>query len=273
MTRVSTLSIAVTSLLVFGVSFAVLSPSAAQAACSRWDVSGDWHFVQTNGYSPRFTLRQTETGIQGDAFYAVTAEPSGPPGFQTGNEPLTAKASVDGALNGDSFKVTAYWDDGTTGIYTGTIGPQGRIEGSTYDAQHPQSMANWHSDRTAKCLTSAGGTSAGGVSPSSTTPPIVGGSAPANSDALCTEYAATAVKQSNENVAMRCGFAGPRWDSNAANHLNWCRAVDPALQVSENAARTQDLERCREMAQKAEDLGVVRELPGGTGNVFKQMKP
>ena len=153
MTRIGTLSIALTIWIVFAA-----EPSAAQAACSRWDVSGAWRFFQSNGYVAKFNLQQTATGIQGEA-RTLTHE-----GFHSAEQ----TGSVDGALHGDSFKVTVYWHTGAIGVYTGTIGPQGRIEGTTYDAALPGSMASWRSDRTAKC---ADVTSAGGVSPSSTTPP------------------------------------------------------------------------------------------------------
>jgi hypothetical protein len=148
--------------IVFVVLFAVLSPSAAQAACARWDMSGTWKFVQTNGTSPTFVLQQTPNGLQGRAEYTVFLGV-----FQT------VTASVDGALNGDALKVTAYWDNGTTGVYTGTVGPQGRIVGSTYDAQNPQSTANWYSDRTANCLPSAaGGPALGAIGGAIKPPPV-----------------------------------------------------------------------------------------------------
>lgn len=155
MIRIDPVSIALLGWIVLSV----FLPSAAQAACSQWDVNGEWVFVQTNNTSPLFTLQKTETGLQGSARYRYYDEDRG--------HFVDVSASVDGAINGDSFEVTAYWNNGTTGLYTGKIGLGGRIEGSTYDKQHPQVMANWYSDRTAKCLTGAGG-----VSPSSITPPV-----------------------------------------------------------------------------------------------------
>src|ERR1044071_41867 len=118
-------------------------PSAAQADCSGWDLSGDWAFVQTNGTSPTFTLHQTGTGLQGSAIYWYEYRNSG---FR-----LPIKASVDGMINGDSVEITAYWDNRTIGVYTAKIGPLGRLEGTTYDRQNPETIASWYSDRTAKC--------------------------------------------------------------------------------------------------------------------------
>src|SRR6185437_1625005 len=54
-----------------------------------------------------------------------------------------------------ALDITIYWTNQTTGVYTGKINAQGRITGTTYDAQHPQTIAAWHSDRTLKCLTGA----------------------------------------------------------------------------------------------------------------------
>ena len=168
MIRIGPVSIAPLGWIVFSVFFAVLLPSAVQAACSQWDVSGEWVFVQTNNTSPRFTLQRTETGLQGSASYSHWVEDAGCIGVNC-DHLETVRASVDATIEGNSFELTAYWNNGTTGLYTGKVGLGGRIEGSTYDKQHPQTMANWYSNRNAKCLTGAGG-----VSPSSTTPPAAG---------------------------------------------------------------------------------------------------
>ena len=117
--------------------------TTASSQCSHWDMSGEWTFVQTNGTSPQFTFRQTETGLQGSAVYYYEYNDSG--------YYFPVRGSVDGTLKGDSFEVTAYWDNGTTGVYTGKIGPQGRIEGTAYDKLHPQTRADWYSDHTARC--------------------------------------------------------------------------------------------------------------------------
>jgi hypothetical protein len=165
MIRIGQVSIALLGWIVFSV-FAVLLPSAAQAACSQWDVSGEWVFVQSNNTSPRFTLQQTGTGLQGSASYSHRVDENGCIGVNC-DHLETVSASVDGTIDGDSLEINAYWNNGTIGVYTAKIGSQGRIQGSGYDRLHPQTMANWYSDRTAKCLTGAGG-----VSPSSITPPV-----------------------------------------------------------------------------------------------------
>jgi hypothetical protein len=108
--------------------------------------------AQTNGTVVTADLQQTDTGIQGSAHYTVDHDD----GLFQGHNYYGVGGSVDGTLNGDSLDITIYWTNQTTGVYTGRINPQGRITGSTYDALHPQTMANWHSDRTLKCLSVAG---------------------------------------------------------------------------------------------------------------------
>jgi hypothetical protein len=125
-------------------------PVAAQA-CSQWDVSGQWTAVQSNGAKPNFSLQQSGSGIQGrandtyvhkDACVLVAC----------GDDYYNRPASVDGTINDNSIQLKAYWDNNTIGVYAGTIGSQGRIEGTTYDQRNPQSRAEWYSDRTMKCL-------------------------------------------------------------------------------------------------------------------------
>jgi hypothetical protein len=170
MIRIGGVSIALLGWIVFSVAFAMLLPSAAQAACSKWNVSGvAWTVSQTNGISAHFTLQQTGTDLQGSAQWFYQKEDGGI-GVNTSHL-ASVNGSVDGTINGDFFEVTVYWDNDTTGVYTGKIGPQGRMTGTTADKMNPHSVASFHNDQTFKCLASAGG-----VSPSSITPPVGGGS-------------------------------------------------------------------------------------------------
>lgn len=142
MLRTGRVSIGLLGWIVLSVSFATPQPSSAgvltpSGPCVQWDMSGEWTFVQSNNTSPVFKLMQTRSGLQGSASY--------------GAGPFAVSGSVDGTIKGDSFEVTAYWNNETTGVYSGTINPQGRITGRTYDAQHPNVMANWYSGRTATC--------------------------------------------------------------------------------------------------------------------------
>ena len=119
----------------------ILTPSSVEAGCSDWNATGEFTFVQTNGYNPTFKLNQTGSDIHGTAGY--------PHYYNPNSAPVTA--SVDGYIQGDNFEVTAYWNNGTAGVYSGRIGGRGRIEGSTYDKRHPDAMARWYSEPTLSC--------------------------------------------------------------------------------------------------------------------------
>jgi hypothetical protein len=131
---------------------ALALPGAALAACAQWDVNGPLDMVQSNGSVVNATLQRTSTGIQGDARYLVKRDD----GAFNGYNVYAVGGSLDGTIDGESFDLTIYWTNQTTGVYTGRINPQGRITGSTYDAQHPQTIANWYSGRTLTCLAAPG---------------------------------------------------------------------------------------------------------------------
>ena len=64
---------------------------------------------------------------------------------------------MDGAVafqpnQGNNVKFTITWDNGSGGIYTGQIDPNGFVSGRTADKWHPESTADWHMWNTAKCL-------------------------------------------------------------------------------------------------------------------------
>ncbi len=140
------------------ISFAMLLPSAAQAACSQWDVSyhnmpnESWRAMQSNGSKPLFHLEQTGTLLQGTAGYLK---------YNDGEYEGSVDGSVDGTIKGDFFDVTVYWEDGGVGGYTGTIGPTGRLTGTTVDKNNPRNVAKWYSNQPFKCLTSAAPPAAG----------------------------------------------------------------------------------------------------------------
>jgi hypothetical protein len=137
--------------IISGGLLALLAPGSVLAACAQWDVSGPLDLVQTNGTTVTANLHQTDTGIQGDARYEVERSD----GWLQGNNYYDVGGSVDGTIKGEELDITIYWTNQTTGVYAGRVNPQGRVTGSTYDALHPQTMANWHSDRTLKCVPAA----------------------------------------------------------------------------------------------------------------------
>jgi hypothetical protein len=53
------------------------------------------------------------------------------------------------------------------------------------------------------------------------------------------------LQQAKRNVAMRCGYSGPRWSLDANRHRKWCEEVGPAGWRAELKVRDQMLARCR----------------------------
>ena len=116
--------------------------AAAQAPCTQWDGGGIWHADQ-GSFNLRFNLQQTGTNLQGEGH--VYADQGA----------LVERGGVDGTINGNAIEITAYWRAATIGVYKGTIGPTGRIDGWTYDKSNPGSRARWFSNDRLKCLARA----------------------------------------------------------------------------------------------------------------------
>src|SRR5687767_2655063 len=216
--------------------------SAAEPECTQWDLNGEWKLVQTNETSPIFTLQQTPTGLQGSATYWYVHEDECIIVF-CGDDYYRVDGSVDGKVVGDDLEITAYWNNGTTGVYTGKIGQQGRVEGSTYDRQHPQVMARWYSDRTAKCLAGTTGT---------------GERIGTTSSALGTADAPVAVKAAGR---VRIGGAPP-----TPSTLTKCEAAEKARARNSPAAPGLEkqcaAERASGVSNAATATEAVRRNPG-----------
>ena len=148
MIRVGRVSIALSGWMVFCVAFAMLLPSAAQADCAQWDLSGHWEIRQTNGITVLMDLVQTGTDVHGAAAY----------GLRGGVGEFGAKVTgpVTGTVNGNSIQLTAEWNNAKGGEYTGGVGSDAFIGGSTRDQSHPEVVAGWRGNRAATCLVTAG---------------------------------------------------------------------------------------------------------------------
>ena len=255
-------SIAVAGWISVGV---MLPPPPVEAGCSGWNATGDFTFVQTNGYSPKFKLHQTGSDIHGTAEYI---------GIYYGTAHVPVTASVDGYIQGDNFEVTAYWNNDTAGVYSGRIGGQGRIEGSTYDKRHPDAMARWHSEPTLSCGPPVAAPASGPAAKwkekvksaddaTNPKPPIP----------YCDNYAASAVAAAKESLRLNCGFTGPRWSDAIGGHLNWCLSLggDRTVPSSEEAARDEGLGACR--AKIAARQKIITEQPAGATDRLFEMKP
>ena len=121
----------------------------AQGTCTYWEINGHWTIVQSNNTYVYVTLQKTRDGIEGSARYRYRTERG------VFNEIVRwywEEGSVDGSINGNSIELTVYWDDRKTGLYKGTITAQGRLQGSSYQQDDPETKAYWHSEARAKCL-------------------------------------------------------------------------------------------------------------------------
>jgi hypothetical protein len=270
------------------------SAAAAERECVQWKVPLPWIiFYQDNGFNVFIKPEADQTnGIRGQAEYR-TADGDKEYGL------------FEGHVTGKKIVFTVHWNNGAEGGYEGTISSQGYVDGFAYDKNVQGSNAGFKVSDLLVC--------AKWVAPPPPPPPPPGGTSapqpspdvimhqsheesstrasPSTIAARCSEYAKTAVKQNNENAALGCGFAGARWESNAADHENWCRAVSPDLPASETAARADALNDCRaQIALRGQidkkpnvPTGEVTKPvtpppyqplpPAGTGNLFKQMKP
>ena len=118
---------------------AVLLPSVASAGCLEWDLSGRWFLSQTNMASGDVVvvdfLPNFGNLLRGSAAFRITGSDR-----------------VDGRITGNSFSFTVPWAGiDSVGVYSGVIDDQGRIGGTSYDRNHPQTTAGWRGDRSAKC--------------------------------------------------------------------------------------------------------------------------
>jgi len=125
--------------------------AADEAACLSWRFPERFEAVQSNDTDVGLRLRLEGTDVLGSSSYLVeeAADTFSTPTYRS------ASGSVDGTLKGDDFNVTIYWSDGTIGVYTGKVGPRGRIEGSTFDRVHPETRATWYSNPTLICASRA----------------------------------------------------------------------------------------------------------------------
>jgi hypothetical protein len=112
----------------------------ANAACNQWDISGDWHLVQTNGADVSVKIQQDGQNLRGSADFW--------PGPKSGGGRI--RGDLDGSIEGNDLEFTVYWSQAgdSIGVYKGSINPRGRMEGSTYDRMNPRSTAVWHSSNT-----------------------------------------------------------------------------------------------------------------------------
>lgn len=118
------------------------SVGPAEAGCmGDWDLSGQWIFEQSNGYSVAFVIEQSGDRLSGAGNYVVP----GATNFFSGHILDTNYlGTISGSISGNSFGFLAKWYNGTTGEYVGVIDSLGNIAGTTFDRNSPSNQASWH---------------------------------------------------------------------------------------------------------------------------------
>lgn len=123
----------------------LLVPGAARAACREWEMPAKLNIIQSNRSMVELQLQPAEGGFVGKALNG-----------RDGAFISAIRGAVDGAVSGSNVQFTIHWHQSqsiinSTGMYTGTVGPQGRITGTTFDAVHPETTASWWSDGVLQC--------------------------------------------------------------------------------------------------------------------------
>ena len=76
--------------------------------------------------------------------------------------------------------------------------------------------------------------------------PLAAHPAAADANLNCDAYAGAAVAQQQQNLAQNCGYAGPAWSLDFANHRAWCSAPATKMEhlTAEDGARRDALALC-----------------------------
>src|SRR5260221_7319429 len=147
--------LALRALLALAAIFAAAPAFAAD--CTQWDMSGRWVLIQTNNTAVSLNLEPSANGFAGQASFGHWVKDD----FFLCNigscagDVVNISGPAVGRINGNSFELTVYWSDNAIGVYSGQIGPQGLIVGTTFDKNDPRTTAQWHSNRVAVCSAAA----------------------------------------------------------------------------------------------------------------------
>ena len=133
--------------------FALPAP-LAEAQCQQWSVGHGWRFKQgtrtSNGHIVAtivdMNLQQRGTVVTGTAVLRDTYTDKG-----VAYVLWSTSGTVDGTVKGDAYAVKIEWDNDTTGVYEGTIGPSGKIEGKGWERRTPRTKVRWYSETRMVC--------------------------------------------------------------------------------------------------------------------------
>ncbi len=130
-----------------------LSAPPVKAQCKQWSVGHAWRFKQ--GPTPvEMNLQQNGTVVTGTATHNVPKTETYNFGLIPHKYGVNVSGTVDGTVEGDQFAVKIEWSNNTTGVYEGTIGPSGKIEGKGWEIRSPRTKVRWYSETRMVCAES-----------------------------------------------------------------------------------------------------------------------
>jgi hypothetical protein len=113
---------------------------------------------QSNDTYVKLEFSPVEGGFIGKAQYTSLNLSEDDPSLNT----WKVSGDLEGAVEGSNVHFTIHWSPdlalhvyNATGVYTGTIGPQGRLTGTSQDAAHPESTATWWGSEVLRCRPAA----------------------------------------------------------------------------------------------------------------------
>lgn len=133
-----------------------LSSTQTQAACGQWSMPAKIEIRQSNGSEVKINSTPSQAGFVGTARY--WSEIDDRSFITSGDEYNWVIGVLEGAVEGSTAHFTIHWQgdrakrvQNSTGVYTGTISPEGRLTGTGYDADHPGTTATWFALEPMKC--------------------------------------------------------------------------------------------------------------------------
>ncbi|GAA0930570.1 hypothetical protein [Nonomuraea longicatena] len=111
---------------------AAAAASATAQAAPAFNASGVWQIFQSNGPTVTINLTQDGSGrLFGSASFGGTVG-----------------TIEQGAVDGTGISFVIGWSDGAQGRYTGWLGADRHLSGTTVNLNNPSQQANWFTTRT-----------------------------------------------------------------------------------------------------------------------------
>ena len=89
----------------------------------------------------------------------------------------------------------------------------------------------------------------------------------------CRNYAKKAVDQNDENIKLKCGFTGLRWNNDQAGQEKWCLGVLDIVSERESRIRAEKLTACHIQATSSDNPKNQLKLPPNCYDPKKEYTP